>query len=84
VNLVDRSTTENQFQVFPNPNQGEFFIQSSISAELSMHDLVGREVRRIKVTEQSNTRVTVHDLQNGIYFLKGPEGVKEKRIIICR
>jgi hypothetical protein len=66
--------------VFPNPNNGEFTIQSQISDILNVTNELGQVIEIIELNQQNNFSYHVNHLQNGIYFLLG-KTVKQKVIV---
>ena len=62
------------WEVFPNPSQGEFVVrfetQSSFSGHLTVEDAAGRIVYREAITEHSGIfeqKITLENAQSGVY-----------------
>ncbi|MGL4599571.1 MAG: cellulase family glycosylhydrolase, partial [Bacteroidia bacterium] len=55
--------------VFPNPNTGSFFFNSSSEQEVSLWSLDGKEVRRFVVWRGASL-IDLQELPAGVYFLK--------------
>lgn len=62
--------TENmELRVYPNPNNGEVSVEVTEGCELQIMDLLGREIRAIKVST-GKAMIDMKDLPNGTYILK--------------
>jgi N-acetylneuraminic acid mutarotase len=70
----------NSVIVFPNPNNGEFTIQSQIGDVVNITNELGQVIEIIELNQQNNFSYHVNHLQNGIYFLVG-KTVKQKVIV---
>lgn len=70
----------NLFNVFPNPNNGEFTIQSQNSDIITIINDLGQTIQTVELTQQNNFSYKVNSLPNGIYFLMG-EKFKSKVIV---
>lgn len=73
-NFVNRQTGETAaedafFQVFPNPNKGNFTLVFSAIGdyEISLYDPIGKNVYREKVADRGSAVIQGDDLQPGIY-----------------
>jgi hypothetical protein len=60
-----------QLAVYPNPNNGEFVIQSNSAINLKLINELGQIVRVISLSGTNNHQVNVSDLAKGIYFVVG-------------
>ncbi len=59
-----------QLSVHPNPNNGEFIIQSEVDMQINIIDQLGRKVAAIEVKAGNNNYFT-QNLSKGIYLLTG-------------
>jgi hypothetical protein len=59
-----------QLSVHPNPNNGEFIIQSEVDMQVNIIDQLGRKVAAIEVKAGNNNYFT-QNLSKGIYLLTG-------------
>jgi len=77
-NLLER------FKVYPNPTNGEFFINYANSnvINVKIYDLLGKQVYHKNIT--SNERIKVDNVKSGIYILKINEDGKTstKKLVI--
>ncbi|PBQ30873.1 hypothetical protein CNR22_03475 [Sphingobacteriaceae bacterium] len=70
--------------VYPNPNNGEFVIESGVNLKLTLVNDLGQLIRVIELSGANNNKVYVNDLAKGIYFLSGQKDnvqVNQKVII---
>jgi ELWxxDGT repeat protein len=58
----------NTFEIYPNPTQGELFIDSKLNIKL--FEIASLEGKVIKSTLNNNYVISVEDLKAGIYFIK--------------
>lgn len=68
------------FTIFPNPNNGTFYIRSEEDQVLTLSDELGRELRTIELSKV-NTAV-INDLPPGFYFISGKN--YSKKIVVIK
>ncbi len=75
---------QTDFNVFPNPAQDEFYIQSNGPASVLLINEIGQTVRTITVNEANAYRAKVEGLSAGIYFVYAKNGasVFSQKIVI--
>ena len=56
--------------IFPNPNNGSFFISSSIACELILVNNLGQTIRKINL-RAANEKMEIKDVAEGIYYIIG-------------
>ena len=61
----------NEILIYPNPNSGEFTIQSASDIRLTLTNELGQVIKTIDLSAQNNYSVSVTTLANGIYFITG-------------
>lgn len=64
------------WSLYPNPASGSVTISAAAAAELTIHDLQGREVLRISIGSGATT-VDISRLSQGVYFVRLGAGVKK-------
>jgi hypothetical protein len=84
---VEENTPENDFTVFPNPNNGSFYLNSNMlhQAEVDVYDISGRTLLHRTVQEPSGTmQIQLDDNANGLYFVRvrSNEQVVVKKVMI--
>jgi hypothetical protein len=70
--------------VFPNPNNGQFTIQSKTKGEYVILNELGQTLQTFQTNGENNYSANLKGLANGIYFLKGKNGeqvVNEKIVV---
>jgi PKD repeat protein len=59
------------FKLYPNPNNGEFYISSNASINnVEVYDLLGKNIYSSNVVKTNNLKLDLNNEPNGIYFVK--------------
>lgn len=72
-------------KVYPNPNNGDFIIESGVDIELQLINELGQTIKTLHLADQNNHRISVNDLAKGIYFLVGQKNdlkLNQKLVVI--
>lgn len=69
------------FICYPNPSEGNFFINSHEHEELLITDELGRTICKIELNLTNHFTHSVNNLENGIYFISGKK-FREKIIVL--
>lgn len=89
MNVIGTALTEQSLEsfvrVYPNPNNGQFFIEVNYSTSVHFFDALGRNVYSTKIKEGKES-ISLDMLPDGIYFLQAEVNGKTvmHRIIISR
>lgn len=70
--------------IYPNPNGGEFSIQSSTDRNLVLYNELSQVILKISLTAMNEFHVSIHDLAEGVYFLSDDQqqaGIKQKIVV---
>jgi hypothetical protein len=59
------------FELYPNPNNGNFYIISSVELNVKILNELGQEVRSLPLNNSNDQEFSVKDLSKGIYYLIG-------------
>lgn len=70
-----------QINIYPNPNDGHFMIQSSVDEEIDLHDLTGKILYSFFV-KSKEPYLHQGTLQQGVYVLKGKKSGVMKKLIV--
>jgi hypothetical protein len=76
---------EHELSVFPNPNNGEFVIESDVEMVVSLVTQTGQLVQTIRLEENGSYKLSNANLANGVYFLTGHSGnrtINQKIVVI--
>ena len=57
--------------VYPNPNNGNFIIQSEVAVELQLRNQLGQVIEMYKLDDNTNYQAHVNNLADGVYFVTG-------------
>ncbi|PBQ31631.1 hypothetical protein CNR22_07565 [Sphingobacteriaceae bacterium] len=80
---LSHQTKNSELNIFPNPNNGEFYISGDFAMNLSIINELGQIVRSIQMTGSAET-INLKGLENGIYFVIGQQGnqlIKHKVVV---
>jgi hypothetical protein len=73
----------NGLNLYPNPNNGEFVIESETDIHLTLVDELGKVVRTFELSEQNGHRVAIRGLGKGIYLMFGEkDGVRVNQKVV--
>jgi hypothetical protein len=67
---LDELYEADNLSLFPNPTDGRLTIQSSVSQELKIIDIIGNVVRKETVVAGVSKQIDVHSLGAGSYYLQ--------------
>ncbi len=74
-----------RLSVYPNPNQGQFVIESQWPGEFELLNAVGQVVNRFALGEELGFSYEVRDLSAGVYFVRElHEHGALKRVIVAQ
>jgi hypothetical protein len=62
---------DSHISLYPNPNNGNFTIQTESDMQLSLINELGQVIKELTFTEENNYQQNIHGLSSGIYFIKG-------------
>ena len=83
VGISKPRAAQNLFKLYPNPNEGQFFVESGSEIEILVVNALGQQVLVQKVSVGKN-QLELHEVAKGMYFLKYKEGSSEKTIKIIK
>ena len=71
VALNEEESKADLFVVYPNPNQGVFYISNQKAIQLSITDQLGRLVYETELIAGTDHRIETNALSKGVYFVRG-------------
>ena len=74
---VDGFTNGQNFKLYPNPNNGQFFIEKATfdeSSEFSIYDMSGKLIKKI-VWDGNAQKIEINGLQKGAYLIVNNNGI---------
>ena len=71
IKTVSCADEQQLFSIYPNPNNGEFTIESQLAIDLLIINELGQTIKTIQLSSANNLQLKVSDLANGIYFIVG-------------
>jgi len=67
---IDQAGINNtEFEVYPNPNNGEFTIRAEKEMTLILTNELGQLIQNLELKNLNGNKITVNQLPNGIYFI---------------
>ena len=73
-------TTDYDLKIYPNPNNGCFYIDCLNIPKISIVNIEGRELPFFMVKEENRTQINIEELPNGVYFIKA-NGLFDYKIV---
>jgi hypothetical protein len=72
--------------IYPNPNNGEFVVETATELSLTLSNGLGQVIRTFDVSPLGGHKVHVKDLAQGIYFITGQkDGVPfNQKIVVTK
>ncbi|MBL7922435.1 MAG: T9SS type A sorting domain-containing protein [Bacteroidia bacterium] len=70
--------------IYPNPNTGEFVIETNENVQLKLMNELGQVIRTISTNDSANKKTVINCLSKGIYFINGNmngKAINEKIIV---
>jgi len=68
---IDNFEKDEVFMLYPNPNSGSFSVKTSFDASFTIINQFGQIVFLFEVASNIEKRVSINNLDNGLYFIKG-------------
>lgn len=75
-------TTNNGVKIYPNPNNGEFYLQTEKGISLKLINSVGQLVRQLDLNSGNNFKISITGLTAGVYFIVNAEGSFHQKLIV--
>jgi uncharacterized repeat protein (TIGR01451 family) len=84
------SITENKnnasLNIYPNPNNGSFKIESANGGNYSIINELGEIIKEIKLNNTNQNSINIDNLSNGVYFVVGINNdfITHKKIVVIK
>jgi hypothetical protein len=81
---IGNEVRANEIAIYPNPNDGTFFIRSTEASELYLLNGMGQLIEVVRLNASNNFSFEVSGLSTGFYFLQGTttEGYVNQKVIV--
>jgi hypothetical protein len=76
-----------RLNVFPNPNNGRFFIASDVDGTFNLVNGMGQIIQTVRVTSNNNFEIDLGHVATGVYYLIGADSDNRnvtKKIIVTK
>jgi hypothetical protein len=67
----DAVIDNNALLVYPNPNNGQFVVETTMKGSFTIYNDIGAAVRSFQINELTGTRMVVDELAAGVYLIVG-------------
>jgi hypothetical protein len=81
-NGVEEFGAAAKITVYPNPNNGQFFIRSETAATLYLSNAIGQVLQTLELSADNSFKAEVSGLAKGIYFVKDSESPSLTKLIV--
>ncbi len=82
---IDQHAAREQLNVYPNPSNGAFTINSTLAGTYTIINELGQVVRRFQLNNTNNYTTTISELSHGTYYVIGINNnqlVKQKIVVV--
>ncbi len=79
---IQENTFSDDFSIYPNPNNGSFFIRSSVKDNVAVFNALGQLLLDKTLDPEKNNTIEVENLPIGIYFIISKTSKRTKKIIV--
>ena len=73
--IVKATKNETLFSVYPNPNTGNFVIETQVDMELRLVNALGQTIEVFRLNQANSHKVSVSELAKGVYFITGEKKI---------
>ena len=78
--IEESNSSSNVVNIYPNPSQGNFTIETSKDMLLKLINQLGQVIEVIQLNEKNNYKTSLTNLSNGVYFISG-DGLNKKVVV---
>jgi Beta-propeller repeat/Secretion system C-terminal sorting domain len=86
IGLPEQSTLKTSFNIYPNPNNGEFTTMSRTPGEFIIVNQLGQKINTFYLNISNDYTATIDGLANGIYCISGKttDGTVREKIVVAK
>jgi hypothetical protein len=86
VGISEHSISNDQFEVYPNPSNGNFTLKSVRSLVVEIYSGTGQLIRVVNLSTENNFTVQMDHFSNGLYFIRSNNAstVWMKKLVVIR
>lgn len=83
---IKENSNSSVISIYPNPNNGNFYIKGSVTANYKLINELGQTVKEIELNSKNNFIITLDNLTSGMYFIIGSNNHQtiSKKIIVTK
>ncbi len=70
--------------VYPNPNNGDFIIETETELSLRIVNELGQVVQQLNLSATNNYKTHLNNLNAGVYFITSDKGRVNKKIVVIK
>jgi hypothetical protein len=76
-NSIEKYNNKSLISIYPNPNNGQFFVSSESAITLNLTNTLGQIIRTVELNSENGFHVEVSGLAKGVYYLSSGTGLKQ-------
>ncbi|MBA3901947.1 MAG: T9SS type A sorting domain-containing protein [Bacteroidetes bacterium] len=86
VGIQNNASTSSNLTVYPNPNNGRFYITADKAGDYNLMNGLGQLVQKIQLNHDNNFKTEVNEMAVGVYYLIGYEGNQtvHKKVVVTK
>nr|MBA3900268.1 T9SS type A sorting domain-containing protein [Bacteroidota bacterium] len=86
VGIQNNASSTSSLNIYPNPNNGRFYITADKAGDYNLMNGLGQLVQRIQLNNDNNFKAEVNEMAVGVYYLIGYEGNQtvHKKVVVTK
>jgi hypothetical protein len=81
-NGIEEFSAGVRFNVYPNPNNGQFFISAESATTVYVRNAIGQLIQTLELNSSNDFKVEVSSLAKGLYFISGNESKSVTKLLV--
>lgn len=82
IGILEFSLENPTIKIYPNPNNGNFTIESESESTLLISNELGQKIQQLNLNASNNYKVLVNSLNGGVYFITSANCRVNKKIVV--